>query len=91
MNFQEMAQELKIKNGDFVSVAKWINSNDGSYVGALLQVTAISSQFIRVLHMDGILKGVKTTLSLDKVEITPLDDDFIADILADEENKEAAK
>ncbi|WP_415912494.1 hypothetical protein [Neptuniibacter sp. QD37_11] len=76
---QKLAESLKVKKSDFITVVKWRNSEDESYVGDCLEVLVVDENLLRVKVHCG-FKPVRT-LNLDEVEIRPLSKEFVDCVL----------
>jgi hypothetical protein len=82
MDFSQMAEDLKVKRGDFITIKKWRSHKDRSWVGDCLRVGAVQENFLVCTKIiPGGKEGIRFTLNIDDVEIMPLNEDFIAEFL----------
>lgn len=70
---------MELKIGDKVTVKKWLNSNDRSYIGDLLTVKFIADGFAWFERHNRYSKNPdKVQLNLNEVELKTVSDNFIA-------------
>ena len=68
----EEPKEYEPKVGDFVTVVRWINETDKSYIGSVMEIKAIDHPFVIVKPHDRYACVAIRTLDLNRVEIRPV-------------------
>jgi hypothetical protein len=80
-SIRDIVQNCKIAKGDFFTVVQWLHSNDNSYKGDCFEVRVVDLPYIRAFRHTGWGAEGSITLNLDQVEIMPLSDEFVADVM----------
>ncbi len=81
MNFNILTKRQEVKVGDYITVVLRSCSNDKTFCGDLLRVKVVDYPYVRVHVYDGYSAGENSTLNLNDVEIMPLSQDFVDDVL----------
>ncbi len=82
-SIRDIVQNCMVKKGDFFTVVQWNHSSDNSYKGDCFETKVVDLPYVRALRHTRWGSRDTITFNLDAVEIMPLSDEFVADVMAD--------